>query len=316
VNIATAPAKQTVVAGANVQFNVSATGLAPLSYQWLFNGSTLTGQTNSSLLLGSVTPAQQGPYAVRVSNVVGSVTSPSATLTVQVPPSISSQPQSLTNLAGTAASFQCNAAGTSPLAYQWLFNGNALPGASSTLLTLPAAQPGDAGSYSLVVTNVAGAVTSAVATLTVWVPPTINSQPVPTTNLVGTTALFTMAASGTQPLSYQWLANGVPIDGAVAATLAIPGVQPSQAGNYFVIVANVAGSITSAVATLTVWVPPSITSQPQSTTNLPGTPAILSASASGTQPLSYQWWHNGSPAPAGTDSTLNLPSVFAVDAGD
>ncbi len=78
-------------------------------------------------------------------------------------------------------------------------------------------QAGQAGSYAVVVTNVAGAETSAVALLTVWVPPAIMTQPQSTTNVVGTTANFSVTASGTAPLSYQWQSNGTNASGAALA---------------------------------------------------------------------------------------------------
>ncbi len=79
-------------------------------------------------------------------------------------------------------------------------------------------QASQAGSYAVVVTNVAGAETSAVAVLTVWVPPAIVTQPQSTTNVVGTTANFSVTASGTAPLSYQWQFNGTNIGGATSSS--------------------------------------------------------------------------------------------------
>src|SRR2546423_5141631 len=139
-----------------------------------------------------------------VSNTAGAATSSLATLTVYVPPSITSQPLSRTNIAGDQASFTVTATGTLPLAYQWQFNGVSIAGASDTILTVGNAQPANAGNYSVVITNVGGLITSAVASLTVWVPPSISAQPQSATNIVGTTATFNVSAGGTTPLSYQW----------------------------------------------------------------------------------------------------------------
>jgi len=76
-------------------------------------------------------------------------------------------------IAGTNVSLQVTATGTSPLSYQWTFNGSNLAGATANPLFLATVQPSQAGNYAVVVTNVAGAVTSAVASLTVLVPPAI-----------------------------------------------------------------------------------------------------------------------------------------------
>ncbi len=80
------PQSQTVDPGSNVTFTVTASGTEPLSYQWLFNNQPLDGATSSSLALTNVTGANAGSYAVSVSNVLGAVTSISATLTVIVAP--------------------------------------------------------------------------------------------------------------------------------------------------------------------------------------------------------------------------------------
>src|SRR5262249_40764419 len=158
-----------------------------------------------------------------------------------------------------------------PLSFQWQFNGANINGATDSNLTLNNVQPTDAGNYRVVVTNSTGSVTSAVAILTVWLPPIISSQPQSRTNVVGTTAGFDAAASGTLPLSFQWRFNGANIAGATGVNLTLGPVQASDAGNYSVVVTNAAGSVTSAVAILTVWVPPAITFQPQSRTNVVGT---------------------------------------------
>ena len=105
------------------------------------------------------------------------MTSAVAVLTVLVPPAITAQPTNLNVVEGANAGFSVTAAGTSPLSYQWQFNGADVIGATGTSLTLTSVQPTNAGSYTVVVTNTAGSVTSAVAVLTVLVPPAITAQP-------------------------------------------------------------------------------------------------------------------------------------------
>src|SRR4029077_6841887 len=93
--IAAQPVNQAVVLGQNASFSVAAFGDAPLSYQWNFNGTDLSGETGSALALTNVQTNQAGNYTVLVANDYGSVTSRVATLTVSFPPTITSQPQSL-----------------------------------------------------------------------------------------------------------------------------------------------------------------------------------------------------------------------------
>jgi len=82
--------------------------------------------------------------------------------------------------------------------------------------------------------------------------PAILTPPSGRTNPPGSTATFAVIALGGEPLVYQWLFNGLPLDGATAASLVLPGVQPSHAGDYSVVVTNLAGAVTSAVARLVV----------------------------------------------------------------
>ena len=177
-----------------------------------------------------------------------------------VPPLIATQPQSQTVNAGGPVSFSVVATNTAPLSYQWRKDGTNLAGATTTSYSIAAAQPTNAGSYTVVVTNVAGSVTSAVATLTVNLPPFITTQPLSQTVNAGAPVSFSVAATNTPPLSYQWRRNGTIIAGATGATNSITSAQSTNAGSYTVVVTNAAGSITSAVATLTVIIaPPQIT---------------------------------------------------------
>jgi hypothetical protein len=170
-------------------------------------------------------------------------------------PTITSQPQSLTVTVGSSATFSVTATGTAPLTYQWRFNGTPISGATASSYTIASAQASQAGTYSVVVSNIAGSTTSAGATLTVQstpVAPTITSQPQSLTVTVGSSATFSVTATGTAPLSYQWRFNGTPISGATASSYTIASAQASQAGTYDVVVTNTAGSTPSTGATLTV----------------------------------------------------------------
>ena len=288
-----------MAAGSNALFTVTAGGTAPLSYQWQFNGAAMAGATNPTLTLANAQPTNAGNYAVIVTNAAASVTSAVAVLTVLTPPAITTQPQSLTSAAGTTASFSATATGSAPLSYQWrlngvnLANGGRISGATTTTLTISGVQSADAGSYTLVVSNGAGSVTSAAAALTVTGPPAILTQPVSQSVVAGANASFSVMASGTAPLSYQWRFNGANLSGATSTSLTLAGVQPANAGSYTVVVTNAAGSATSAAAVLTVLVAPVITAQPQSLTNVTGMAATFSATATGSAPLGYQWQLNG-----------------------
>ena len=158
--------------GQDATFNVLASGTAPLSYQWYYNTNTvLTNATNSILTLTNVQLSDAGGYSVVVTNAYGSATSAVAQLTVNLPvaPSIITQPQDQTNiLPGATATFSVVASGTDPLSYQWYYNTNTLlTNATDSILTITNVQPGNAGSYSVAVSNLAGGVISSNAFLTV-----------------------------------------------------------------------------------------------------------------------------------------------------
>ena len=314
--ITTQPQSLTLGVGANAQFNVSATGIQPLAYQWTFNGVNLAAATNSSLTIFNIQPINAGSYSVVVSNFLGSATSSVALLAVLLPPTITSQPLSRTNVAGTDATFTVGATGTPAPGYQWQFNGANIGGATDANLLVNSVQAANAGNYTVVVTNLVGALTSSVATLTVWLPPSIGTQPASRTNVIGTTAIFSVIATGTAPLNYQWQFNGANIGGATSSNFTLDSVQPSAGGNYAVVITNVAGSVTSSVAVLTVWVPPIITAQPFSRTNITGSDATFSVIATGTVPLSYQWQFGGNNIPGATGSTLTVNGVQPSNAGD
>jgi len=170
-------------------------------------------------------------------------------------PTITVQPQSQTVTAGSTVTFTVSATGTPPLSYQWRRNGVNLPGATSASLVLANVTEAQAGTYTVVVSNAAGSVTSQPATLTVnpaLVAPTITVQPQSQTVTAGGTVTFTVSATGTPPLSYQWRRNGVNLPGATSASLVLANVTEAQAGTYTVVVSNAAGSVTSQPATLSV----------------------------------------------------------------
>ncbi len=268
------PQSQTVAVGSYVALTVTASGTQPLNYQWLFNGASVAGATSSVLTLAHVQSANAGSYQAVVTNSTASATSAVAVLTVLLPPALSTQPQSLTNVVGSTATFAATASGSPPLNYQWrlnglnLTNGTRISGAKTNNLSVTSVQAVDAGSYALIVSNAVGVVTSAVAVLTVTGPPVITLPPASQSVSAGSNASFSVTASGTAPLTYQWLFNGFGLadggqfNGTSAATLSITSAQSNNTGSYSVVVANSAGAVTSAVATLTVNVPGSCFSAP------------------------------------------------------
>lgn len=171
------------------------------------------------------------------------------------PPTITNEPSGLVVNQGANATFTVGASGAAPLSYQWRFEGTNLAGATQSSYTRFNAQSIHEGDYSVLVTNVAGAVTSAPAFLVVNMPPSIGVQPQNQSVEVGQSADFFVAAGGTEPLQYQWRFHGTNLPGATASDYTRTSVQTNHAGPYFVVVSNLAGWVISSNALLTVKFP-------------------------------------------------------------
>ena len=169
------------------------------------------------------------------------------------PPAIVTQPQSQTNAAGATITFSVEASGSGKLACQWQFNGTNIAGATANPFVLVNAQLTNNGNYSVIVTNLFGSVTSSNAVLLLTnAPPAITTQPQNQSVLAGQTATFSVAATGTPPLNYQWFFSGTNIAGATTNPFTLANVQLTNAGNYSVVITNIAGSVTSSAPSLTV----------------------------------------------------------------
>jgi DNA/RNA endonuclease G (NUC1) len=235
-------------------------------------------------------------------------------------PAITTQPQATAVLAGQPASFSVTATGSATLTYQWRKGGATIPSATSATYTFAAAQPADAGAYSVVVTNPAGSVTSADAALTVNIPPSITTQPADETVTEGQAAQVSVTAAGTAPLSYQWQKDGSDLSGATSATLAFASAGSGDAGTYRVVVTSPYGTATSSGATLTVNpatpLPPTILVQPQTRTVLPpdAVTFTVSAQANNGGTLTYAWMKDGTAIPGATAASYTVPSTeFATN---
>jgi hypothetical protein len=248
----TTPTPQTVVAGQPAVFTALATGTDPIGYTWLRNGSPVSGAALPMLIFPTASTNDAGAYQVIASNSAGSVTSAPVTLTVLVPPTFTTAPTPQTVVAGQPAVFTALATGTEPIGYAWLRNGTPVSGAALPTLSFPTASTNDAGAYQVIASNSAGSVTSAPVALTVLVPPSIVTNPTNLTVASGESARFQVVATGSETLRYQWLKDGVEIDGATSSSLEWVAVAVIDAGIYTVRISNDAGSRFSDPASLTV----------------------------------------------------------------
>jgi hypothetical protein len=165
------------------------------------------------------------------------------------------QPADRPVVAGQATTFTAEVLGSSPLSYQWLKDGQPIANATNLNLTLSSVLPGDAGKFSLRVTNPAGSATSREAVLTVSGTPIVitnAAQPADVTVTEGLSVTFSVTVTGSAPISYQWLKGNTAITGATNVSLILTNVSTSAAGDYSVKVTNPVNSVTSRTAKLVV----------------------------------------------------------------
>lgn len=146
--------------------------------------------------------------------------------------------------------------------------------------------------------------------------PVIVTQPVDRTRVAGQTANFSVAATGTLPLTYQWTKNGADITGAIHASYTTPATTEADNGALFAVtVSNSIGTAVSATAVLTVVTAPFITEQPVSETVTEGKTATFAVTAIGIAPLLYQWAMNNANIPGANAAFYTTPATAAVDNG-
>ena len=346
------PADVTNNYGSTVSFGpVAATGANPNGYSWkkgstvlvdglTSNGSTISGATTPTLTIANITALDGGTYFAVASNNGGNTSSTGAILAGRLLNNYAiDQPHrrgrdhcDLPRRFWRASTINLSmVSGSTLLADGPTVTGSTISGSASDTLTINGVQDGDAGDYTVTVTDNSSAQSSSTATLTVVDPPQISNQPVNLSRVAGATASFSVAATG-GVLSYQWLhgalaltngpsGSGSIVSGGTSATLTLTGVQDADAGNYSVTVTNLAGTIASDPASLTIGHLASITAAPVNSTNLPGSSASFTVTATGSGTLSYAWKHNGVALVndgvhiLGADTpTLNVVGVDASDA--
>ncbi len=324
------PADQTSGPG-EVDFTATASGGATDSLTWSASG----GSISSAGVWTS--PDTIGPFTITATSVDNPAVSASTIATVSGPV-ITTQPVGKNACVGYSATL--NVAANYATSYQWLDGGSAV--GSGPVLTFTSLTTGDSGSYQAVVSNPAGNVTSNTAILNVVSPTTltITGNPASVSVYATQTATFSISATGTGTLSYQWYSgtpgSGTPISGANSSSYTTPALTTVDNGNqYYATVTDsdcTDTTLTSTAATLTVSgtdtaVPPTIVVQPVGTTATVGGTATFSVTASGPGTLTYQWYEvpyqsTGMSSTAGiaisgaTSTTYTVPASETAQSND
>ncbi len=282
--ITSQPVNYSTIPGGTATFTVATDSVFPLTYQWYEGSTLLTGQTTSSLSFVVPDTSYNGnTYQCVVTNQYGSVTSaPPAILTVNLTaqsPVISGSPVNVAGFVGGATTFNAvtPSSGTEPFTFQWYHGSTQLTddgikysGSTSPSLSISnLVSPDDSGNYYLVAANSAGNASNLVDVLTVnyHLPIITPGQPQSASTFVGyTTALTATQVGATPPVTYQWYKGSTALSdtgdyvGSSSTTLTISPAALTDAGSYKLVFSNPGGSVTSAVATVTVLVPPPLSS--------------------------------------------------------
>jgi hypothetical protein len=235
-----------------------------------------------------------GAYGNDPTNWIAASPSPGTAPSAAAAPVFTGQPVAATALLGGTASFTVVVSGDE-VRVQWLFNGQAIPGATNTTLNLTNLQFTDAGQYRALAFNPAGSAASSNALLTVLTPVYFSVQPANQNVEPGTNVTITSLAVGNGPISYQWRFNGTNIPNATNASYSFVNANLNDHhGNFSVVATDSVSSTVSSNAFIYVLVRPGIVQHlfPQSV--LQGSTFTLSIVATGAPPLWYRWIRGGS----------------------
>jgi alpha-tubulin suppressor-like RCC1 family protein len=307
------PVSTTVVEGHSASFEAEATGSPAPTVKWersTNSGSTwagIVGGTSDVLTIATTKVTESGyEYRATFTNSAGKATSLVATLTVGKPPTVTEQPASKTTTEGHAVFIESAATGAPEPSVQWEVSTdggtewNPIPGATFSPLIISSAKLTQSGNeYRAVFTNALGKTASNPATLTVYGLADITRYPASTTVEEGQSASFEATATGTPEPTIRWERSTdegntwTVVAGATSDVLNIASTKISEDGQeYRAAFTNVAGTVTSPPATLSVHKAPAITKQPVATAANEGQPAVFEASASGYPAPTAQWEHS------------------------
>ena len=261
------PPPRTNIASSTITYSNNVFSVYQTDIRWLLNGTPLTdnatvaGSTTPNLTLSDIAMSDSGTYTLVASNAAGTATS-SAILTV-VPLLITIQPIGANVAAGVTNVFTVIPTSNLPITSRWKFNGTNLAddgrfsGTTTTNLTINGVLPSDAGSYSVVISNSAGSVTSTSAVLTVQ-PFLLITAPTNQYAIAGMPASIAIAVENYGPVSYQWqlnganLSDGPGLSGSTTSNLLLQPASMPSSGTYTVIVSNAFG-VTNLSALLAVF---------------------------------------------------------------
>lgn len=309
------PVDRITTIGGMVKFEVGAIGALPLYYQWFKDDNAIPEANDPFYEIGNVQSIHEGNYYVIVSNMIGCATSQVAQLKIAMPPIITNDLKDVVITVGNDFELIVEATGSEPLSYIWFFNNRFYALTDEPFIYLTDVNANNAGEYYVIITNEVGNATSRIARVTITESPNILIQPSSQETMTGLSAKFFVDARGTPPLYYQWYFNNLPLIGETNSVLRLFKITSQMDGEYFVVVSNSYGSVTSETARLTVNVLPAILIQPISQTAQLGDTVIFSVTPVDPVGVNYQWFKNEKIIPGATNSYLEINNVGLTNAG-
>jgi hypothetical protein len=148
------------------------------------------------------------------------------------------------------------------------------------------------------------------------VEPVVSIAPANLTLNAGETAIFTVSTTLSSPLTFQWLHDGIPVPGAINASLVITNMLASDGGNYSAEIHQADPPMTVLAKAASLLGPIVLQTNQQFITARSGSNATFQAAVTGAVPIHLQWYHGQQLIPGATNGSLTLTNVQLVDEGD
>lgn len=305
--------------GEDVSMYATAGGSTAPEYQWYDGNGILENETGTQLTV-PMTEEEQIFYCV-ITNVCGTVTTDTATITPILPIEITEQPEGSILCSGDNEELSIKVNGSEPIYFNWYLNNNDIfapniTGSNTPNLGITDINIGQEGYYHCVITNACGSISSDTVFLEVNTMPQILLQPVGTEVCQEEEVYIDLLYQGSEPIEFLWY--DVLTESVVSEETFLhwEEAQPEDSGDYFVVLSNMCGADTSNVINVNVLSFPEITQQPQDVGICTGESFELSVEATGSEPINYLWFRNNSPLSSETESDISYTNATFANAGE
>lgn len=305
--------------GEEITLNAYAGGTTPPTYQWYDENGILENETETELSI-TITEGLKY-YHCLITNVCGTVSTDTAEIIPLMPLYFTQEPNDTVLCVGDDADLMIKVNGSGPFSFNWLFNDSdifnpSISGVNTDVLSISEITVGMEGYYSCVVSNVCGSIVSDPVYVTVNTLPEVILQPVSDEVCENEEILTDFIFSGTEPIDFEWHMIGSSEVVSEDSQLYFEFAMPENSGEYFCILTNTCGSISTDTILINVLELPKILEQPISIETCSDEFLEISVTATGTEPLSYLWYRNGSALSNQTESTIIYENATVANSGE